>query len=183
MYNRTLEFLLIPLFLIVFSTTYTEFHTKLSPDQERVMMKIYNKAPGYGISPDFAVNLAFAESSFREDVSVKESKNRRSYGPMQILTTTGRCMGYSLEEIRDPDKNIEIGLEYLAVIKYKFYGKEIPDVAVAATYNHGIGNMMKKLKNGNLYYKDLPKRTQRYLTNIFRESFDRNFMILEGKNE
>lgn len=158
-----------------------QFHTKISEKQMEVLVNIYERAPLYQIDPDFAVNLAFAESSLRTGVVSRESRGRKSVGPMQVLISTGKGMGYTYDEICDPIMNIGIGLEYLRVIKYDFYGWEINDVAVAATYNHGIGNMLRRIREGPILYKDLPSRTQKYLNNIFRREFEENFVVLEGR--
>lgn len=175
---------LLTLLLLFFILNYEmkanyEFHTTLDQTQKKLMIIIYEQAPKYRIDPRFAANLAFAESSFRTSAVSYESRNRKSVGPMQVLISTGKWLGYSEKDIHNPFININIGLEYLQLIKYKYYGRTVNDIATAATYNHGIGNMKLKLSKGPVLYKDLPRVTRKYLKNIFRKDFEDNFIILE----
>ncbi len=175
-----IKLLSLSIFFILFTSTFSSvnFHSKLSKEQNKVMTQIYREAKKSKINPNFAINLAFAESSFKVDAYAKESYGRKSIGPMQVLNTTAMEMGYSEKQLKNKDLNIKIGLSYLEVIKFKYYGREINDIAVAATYNHGIGNMKRKLKKGPIYYRDLPKTTQKYLSNIFQKKFSKDYIVL-----
>jgi hypothetical protein len=132
-----------------------EFLNKLNEDQAKVALEIARKAKQMGIDPKLAVVLAYRESRLNPN-----TKNGTSgeIGLMQVKPSTAEMMGFSVDDLRDPAKNIEIGLTYLKQGLDKF--KE-PELAVAG-YNAG---------HNHPYFTDpqnkpLPQSTKEYLREI-----------------
>jgi len=107
-----------------------ELLNKLNEDQAQVALEIASKAKAMGIDPRLAVALAYRESRLNPN-----TKNGTSgeIGLMQVMPKTAEGMGFSVEDLRDPAKNIEIGLTYLKQGLDKFGD---PMLAVAG-YNAG----------------------------------------------
>ena len=129
--------------------------SKLSEDQAEVALEIARKAKQMGIDPKLAVALAYRESRLNPN-----TKNGTSgeIGLMQVKPATAEMMGFSVDDLRDPAKNIEIGLTYLKQGLDKF-GE--PELAVAG-YNAG---------HNHPYFADpenrsLPDSTKEYLREI-----------------
>ena len=132
-----------------------ELLSKLNEDQAQVALEIARKAKQMGIDPKLAVALAYRESRLNPN-----TKNGTSgeIGLMQVMPATAKGMGFSVEELRDPAKNIEIGLTYLKQGLDKFGD---PMLAVAG-YNAG---------HDHPYFADpenksLPDSTKEYLKEI-----------------
>jgi hypothetical protein len=132
-----------------------EFLSKLNEDQAKVALEIARKAKQMGIDPNLAVVLAYRESRLNPN-----TKNGTSgeIGLMQVMPSTAKGMGFSVDDLRDPAKNIEIGLTYLKQGLDKF-GE--PELAVAG-YNAG---------HNHPYFTDpqnrpLPESTKEYLREI-----------------
>jgi hypothetical protein len=132
-----------------------ELLNKLSEDQAQVALEIARKAREMGIDPKLAVAVAYRES--RLNPSTKNGTSGE-VGLMQVKPTTAEGMGFSVEDLRDPAKNIEIGLTYLKQGLDKFGD---PMLAVAG-YNAG---------HNHPYFSDpenrsLPDSTKEYLREI-----------------
>ena len=132
-----------------------ELLNKLSEDQAQVALEIARKAKQMGIDPKLAVALAYRES--RLNPSTKNGTSGE-IGLMQVMPATAKGMGFSVEDLRDPAKNIEIGLTYLKQGLDKFGD---PMLAVAG-YNAG---------HDHPYFTDpenkpLPDSTKEYLREI-----------------
>ena len=132
-----------------------ELLNKLSEDQAQVALEIARKAKQMGIDPKLAVALAYRESGLNPN-----TKNGTSgeIGLMQVMPKTAEGMGFSVDDLRDPAKNIEIGLTYLKQGLEKFGD---PMLAVAG-YNAG---------HNHPYFSDpdnksLPDSTKEYLRSI-----------------
>lgn len=132
-----------------------EFLNKLSEEQAQVALEIARKARQMGIDPKLAVALAYQESRLNPN-----TKNGTSgeIGLMQVKPATAEMMGFSAEDLRDPSKNIEIGLTYLKQGLDKFRDP----VAAVAGYNAG---------HNHPYFSDpqnnaLPASTKDYLRDI-----------------
>jgi hypothetical protein len=132
-----------------------ELLSKLSEDQAQVAIEIARKAKQMGIDPKLAVALAYRESGLNPN-----TKNGTSgeIGLMQVMPKTAEGMGFSVEDLRDPAKNIEIGLTYLKQGLDKFGDP----VLAAAGYNAG---------HDHPYFSDpenrsLPSSTKEYLKGI-----------------
>lgn len=100
----------------------------------------------YGLDPYLVSAVICVESRF--DPHATSTKDAR--GLMQITINTGRwaaeqmgLVGYDDNILYDPDVNIQIGCWYLQFLNKQFYDLEI----VLASYNAGIGNVNKWLKD------------------------------------
>lgn len=132
-----------------------DFLNNLSEEQAQAALEVARKAKEMGIDPKLAVALAFRESSLNPN-----TKNGTSgeIGLMQVMPATAEMMGFSPEDLRDPAKNIEIGLTYLKQGLDKFGDP----VLAAAGYNAG---------HNHPYFTDpenksLPASTKEYLKGI-----------------
>lgn len=132
-----------------------EFLNNLSEEQAQVALEIARKAKQMGIDPKLAVAVAYQESRLNPN-----TKNGTSgeIGLMQVMPKTAEGMGFSVEDLRDPSKNIEIGLAYLKQGLEKFGDP----VAAVAGYNAG---------HNHPYFSDpeknaLPASTKDYLRSV-----------------
>lgn len=73
----------------------------LDENQARVARKILERAPQYGINPDFALGIAMAENMFNDKTSPKGA-----IGPMQLMPKTAK--GHNVDPY-DEDDNIKGG--------------------------------------------------------------------------
>jgi tape measure domain-containing protein len=82
-----------------------------------------------GVDPTLAKALMMQESGGRNIVS-----RAGAIGPLQVMPGTGAQLGYTREQLFDPESNIRAGLTYLAQMLERFSG----DVTKALTaYNAG----------------------------------------------
>ena len=132
-----------------------EFLNNLSEEQVQVALEIARKAKQMGIDPKLAVAVAYQESRLNP-----KTKNGTSgeIGLMQVMPNTAKGMGFSVDDLRDPSKNIEIGLTYLKQGLDKFGDP----VAAVAGYNAG---------HNHPYFSDpqknaLPASTKDYLRSV-----------------
>jgi hypothetical protein len=132
-----------------------EFLNNLSEEQTQVALEIARKAKQMGIDPKLAVAVAYQESRLNPN-----TKNGTSgeIGLMQVMPKTAEGMGFSVDDLRDPSKNIEIGLTYLKQGLEKFGDP----VAAVAGYNAG---------HNHPYFSDpqknaLPASTKDYLRSV-----------------
>jgi hypothetical protein len=132
-----------------------EFLNNLSEEQAQVALEIARKAKQMGIDPKLAVAVAYQESRLNPN-----TKNGTSgeIGLMQVMPKTAEGMGFSVDDLRDPSKNIEIGLTYLKQGLEKFGDP----VAAVAGYNAG---------HNHPYFSDpeknaLPASTKDYLRSV-----------------
>jgi len=130
------------------------FTKKLTEEQRQIALEIANKAEKMGIDPRLAVALAFRESSLNPDAVGTSGE----IGLMQVMPSTAKDMGFSVEDLRNPSKNIEIGLTYLKQNLDKFEGR--PTLAAAA-YNAGPNHPFFSDPD-----KPLPRSTEKYLEDI-----------------
>ncbi len=131
-----------------------EILNQLSEEQAQLALEVARKAKEMGVDPKLAVALAYRESRF--DPKAKGSSGE--IGLMQVMPKTAEGMGFSVEDLRDPSKNIEIGLTYLKQGLEKFGDP----VLAAAGYNAG---------HNHPYFTDpenspLPASTKEYLKGI-----------------
>jgi hypothetical protein len=122
-------------------------------DQLRFAQQVADTAIRMGVDPRLAVALAFRESSFNPEAVGTSGE----IGLMQVKPSTAKDMGFSIEDLRDPSKNIEIGLTYLKQNLDKF---GYPEVAAAA-YNAGPNHPFFSDAD-----KPLPASTEKYLADI-----------------
>lgn len=121
---------------------------------------IRGEAERQGIDPDLALRL-FATESGGDPEAVSR---KGAVGLGQLMPEAAKEMGLTLEERKDPIKNVQASVGYLKrqLDKYGSYDKAL------AAYNFGPGNLDKHLaKNeGQLNVIGLPKETANYLTKI-----------------
>jgi hypothetical protein len=132
-----------------------DYLKNLTEEQAQVANEIVSKAKQMGIDPKLALAVAYRESRLNPN-----TKNGTSgeIGLMQVMPKTAEGMGFSVDDLRDPAKNIEIGLTYLKQGLDKFGD---PMLAVAG-YNAG---------HNHPYFTDpenkaLPDSTKEYLREI-----------------
>jgi hypothetical protein len=131
------------------------FYKDLNESQKQYAQKIAAKAREMGVPPELAVAIAFKESGLNPKV---QAGGAGEVGIMQIKPDTAKEVGFSVEDIRDPEKNIEAGLKYMK--KSLDMSEGNPKLA-AAGYNAGINHPFFTSKGTNLpditvnYLKDL----------------------------
>lgn len=130
------------------------FIDELNESQAQNALIIAKKAKEMGINPRLAVSIAFKEGSLNFS---KEDGGSGEIGVMQVLPSTGKLLGFSEKDLRDPQKNIEAGLMYLNQ-GLKQHGD--PRLA-AAGYNAGMDH--KFFQNPE---SKLPSSTVEYVQKI-----------------
>lgn len=128
--------------------------SELDPNQRVYAMKVIEKAKEMGIDPRLALSVAFAESS----LNPAAKGNAGEIGIMQVMPKTAEEMGFTVEDLNNPDKNIEVGLTYL---KKNLDTYKNPMAAVAG-YNAGINHPFF----GDPKNNDLPESTVSYVNKI-----------------
>jgi hypothetical protein len=105
--------------------------------------QILDAAVDQGIDPDVAFGLVRAESSFRNQATSPVG----AVGLTQLMPRTAAWMepGVSRAELRNPERNLQIGFRYLSYLKNKYNGNE--DLALLA-YNRGPGTVDRLIRQG-----------------------------------
>lgn len=129
------------------------FGKDLDEEQRGVAAKIIERASAMGVDPRLAVAVAYQESRLRPNVG---RSPKGAVGIMQVMPATGKDFGFSMEDLKDTDRNIDAGLTVLKSYLAQF--PEDPRLGVVA-YNAGPNHSF--FKGG-----DLPAETQEYLTNL-----------------
>jgi hypothetical protein len=102
----------------------------LDENQTRVARKILERAPQYGINPDFALGIAMAENMFGDKTSPKGA-----IGPMQLMPETAK--GHNVDPY-DEDDNIKGGfLNIKELVGDKRVG--LDPLRILAGYHSGPG--------------------------------------------
>ncbi|ACX52154.1 Lytic transglycosylase catalytic [Ammonifex degensii KC4] len=114
---------------------------------------IFRHAQAHGIDPLLVAAIIKTESNFcPEAVS-----HRGAIGLMQLLPSTAQEVAelkgkpFDLQSLYDPETNIALGTEYLALLFKEFRDP----VLVLAAYNGGRGNVEKWLKSATWSGKEL----------------------------
>jgi soluble lytic murein transglycosylase-like protein len=127
---------------------------------------IQQAAQKYNIHPALLSAVMQKESATRPDAVSPAG----AIGLMQIMPDTGRDLGYTPEQLRDPAINIEAGAKYLKQLLDQFGGDA--ELALAA-YNSGMGNVRK-------YGNKVPpfKETQDYVASLapIAKTFGTNYI-------
>lgn len=91
-------------------------------------------------------------------------------GVAQVMPKTGKALGYSAEDLKDPAKNIEAGAKFMAQMydharkaNPSLSGKDL-DAAALAAYNAGPTGALKYIKSGDT--ADLVNETRTYINKI-----------------
>jgi hypothetical protein len=114
----------------------TFLNNKLSKEQLQMAEKVAKAAAAMGIDPSLAVSIAFKEGSLNPDTP---DSPKKAIGMMQVLASTGKAYGYSEEDLRDPDKNLDAGLKNLK--ESLAYANNKP--MLAAVYYHSGPDAIK----------------------------------------
>lgn len=132
-----------------------DYLKNLTEEQAQVANEIVSKAKQMGIDPKLAVALAYRESRLNPN-----TKNGSSgeIGLMQVKPTTAEGMGFSVDDLKDPSKNIEIGLSYLKQGLEKFGDPMLAVAGYNAGHNHPYFTDPEN--------KSLPESTKDYLKEI-----------------
>ena len=130
-------------------------------------------AEEYGVEKNLVYALIKAESNFNP----KAISHQNANGLMQLMYPTAeelanKCqIKLTKENILDPDININLGTQYIAILLDKY---ECVELALAA-YNAGSGNVDKWIKKGIIKsdgsnIENIPyKETNMYVRKIMRD--------------
>jgi hypothetical protein len=126
------------------------FISNLDAEQIEYAMKVRQAADDLGVNPTLALAVVYQESRFRP--KVKRGADGE-VGLMQIKPSTAAGLGYSMQDILIPEKNIEAGLKYL---------KEALDVTgndirLAPIYYNGGPETFNKFASGQDYSPKIDK--------------------------
>ena len=105
-------------------------------------------ASEYGVDKNLIKAIIKQESAFRDDIangSVISSAG--AIGAMQLMPGTAQQMGFTAEQMKDPQTNIRAGTKYIQFLMGKSYIGQDP-LLIMAAYNAGPGNVYK--------YKGIP---------------------------
>lgn len=127
----------------------------LNESQTNAAIAVAEEAKKMGINPRLAVSIAFREGGLNFN---SKDGSSGEIGMMQVKPGTAKMMGFTEEDLRDPQKNVVIGLTYLKQGLDKF-NDPVPAVA---GYNAGMDHK---------FFQDpekhsLPESTVNYLKDI-----------------
>lgn len=117
-------------------------------------------AQAAGIDPRIALEVAQRESGMQPYPPDGSSKE---IGTFQIKPSTGAGLGYSVDQLRDPQQNVLAGVAYLR----QLLGKYGDPAAALAAYNWGSGHMDTTLAQyGSDWFSHIPAATQGYVNTV-----------------
>jgi len=91
-----------------------KFIDTLDEDQRANLARVIDSANKHGVNPRLAAALAFTESQLRQMKGDKVLRGGAGeIGIMQIKPGTAKLMGYEINQILDPQANIDAGMKYL----------------------------------------------------------------------
>ena len=131
---------------------------KLNKEQQNNAFLIGSKAQEVGIDPDLALAFAWRENRFQ----TKGKSPKGATGIMQIMPANAKAYGYSVEDLQDPNHNIDIGLRLFKENLDMFQGNER---AALVAYNANPNVAKRYLKNGE-DPNVIPEETRTYLEDI-----------------
>jgi len=126
------------------------FMDKLNEEQLKYAAKVGTAAKAAGVPPQLAISIAYHESRLNPNIGNGTSGE---IGLMQVKPSTGKMLGVSDEDLRDPDKNIATGIKYL-----KQALKAVDGDPALATIGYNAGIDSKAFTGG-----DIPEITKQYL--------------------
>ena len=144
----------------------------------RYQKEIFEYSSQYEIDPYLVAAVINIESGFRPGVISRKG----AVGLMQIMPSTGRWISeeldlenFSVEQLEDPELNIQMGTYYLSHLNDKFQGNM---VQILAAYNGGLGNVQKwideELWDGEQFkLEQIPFRETRDYVNKVRTVYER----------
>lgn len=108
-------------------------------DEDKWDEYIGQAAAATGVDRDFIKAIIKQESAFRDDIGNGTTlSSAGAIGAMQVMPATGADLGYSVEDLKDPQTNIMAGAEYLKWLSGLSYIDGDP-LLMAAAYNAGPG--------------------------------------------
>jgi hypothetical protein len=131
---------------------------KLNKEQQNNAFLIGSKAQEAGIDPDLALAFAWRENRFQ----TKGKSPKGATGVMQIMPANAKAYGYAVEDLQDPNHNIDIGLKLFKENLDMFDGNER---AALVAYNANPNVAKRYLKNGE-DPNVIPEETRTYLEDI-----------------
>lgn len=131
---------------------------KLNKEQQDNAFLIGSKAQEIGIDPDLALAFAWRENKFQ----TKGKSPKGATGVMQIMPANAKAYGYAVEDLQDPNHNIDIGLKLFKENLDMFDGNER---AALVAYNANPNVAKRYLKNGE-DPNVIPEETRTYLEDI-----------------
>ena len=131
---------------------------KLNKEQQDNAFLIGSKAQEIGIDPDLALAFAWRENRFQ----TKGKSPKGATGVMQIMPANAKAYGYAVEDLQDPNHNIDVGLRLFKENLDMFDGNER---AALVAYNANPNVAKRYLKNGE-DPNVIPEETRTYLEDI-----------------
>ena len=117
-------------------------------------------AQSAGVDPKLALEVAQRESRLQP---YPPDGSSGEIGTFQILPATGADLGYSVDQLRDPQQNVQAGVAYLR----RLLGKYGDPAAAIAAYNWGPGHMDAALAQyGSAWFAYIPSSTQGYVHEV-----------------
>ena len=131
---------------------------KLSEEQRDIAKRIHDAAVQAGVDPEFALATAWQENRFRPSGKSKAG----AIGTMQIMPSTARGYGITLKELKDPQTNINLGIQ---ILKDALDRNEGDKRLTLIEYNAGpkaVDRFVKSKEDMSV----LPEETQNYIKSI-----------------
>ena len=137
------------------------FIKNLDEEQIKYAMMVRQAAEAAGVNPTLALAIAYHEGRFRPNAPRGEDGE---VGMMQIKPSTAAGLGYNMQDILKPEKNIEAGIKYikealdvtgndirLAPIYYNGGPTTFGKFASGQDYDPKIDKYLKDLKSYNTF--------------------------------
>lgn len=131
---------------------------KLTPEQKSNAMLIGSKAEEMGIDPNLALAFAWVENRFQ----TKGKSPKGAVGVMQVMPANAKSYGYAVEDLQDPNHNIDLGLKIFKDNLDAFNGNER---AALVAYNAGPNVAKRFIAKGEIPTV-IPDETKSYLESI-----------------
>jgi len=132
--------------------------SKLTPEQKSNAFLIGSKAQEMGIDPNLALAFAWVENRYQ----TKGKSPKGAVGVMQVMLANAKPYGYTLEDLQDPNHNIDLGLKIFKENLDLFNGNER---AALVAYNAGPNVAKRYIAKGEMP-NVIPEETKSYLENI-----------------
>jgi hypothetical protein len=131
---------------------------KLTPEQKSNAMLIGSKAEEMGIDPNLALAFAWVENRWQ----TKGKSPKGAVGVMQVMPANAKPYGYAVEDLQDPNLNIDLGLKIFKDNLDLFDGNER---AALVAYNAGPNVAKRYIAKGEIPTV-IPDETKSYLESI-----------------
>lgn len=130
---------------------------ELTDEQKDIARKIADKARDYGIDPELALAVGWAENKFNP----KGVSPKGALGPMQVMPSNAKGLNLKPDDLLNPDINIDAGMRILKENLDAHQGN--PRYAlVGYNYNPTAAKNFAQTNDE----KSLPLETQNYLAKI-----------------